>query len=216
MPVIRFGGNGLSKNTTSQQVSAPTTKDNDSVILDNTLQLDQKVRDLQGISQNIVLDASQIAYNAKNFVLTNKSYSVENFIFSPNSVAIIQGSNYPVISPKTDHILIKSDLSQVVIFENIEFYSGNATEIITIYSDSKVMFKNCVFRKDNNKQSAGNSFITIASPAKVSFVGCWFCGTQTLGNVINNAGVANDVSINGGFNTTGRTHLNTTIFGEQT
>jgi hypothetical protein len=46
MPVVRFSGNGLNNNTTSQQVSAPTTKDNKSVILDNTLQLDQKVRNL--------------------------------------------------------------------------------------------------------------------------------------------------------------------------
>lgn len=216
MPVIRFGGNGLNKNTTSQQVSAPTTKDNQAVLFDNTLQLDQKVRNLQGISQNIVIDTSQIKQNTKNYLLTNNSYLLETIQPETNSVAIFQGTNYSIISPKTETITIIGTQSSVLIFENIEFYSSNLSPILTIYANSKVMFKNCVFRKDDNIQNVNDRFIIINSGANVSFVGCWFCGTQTNGNVIYNLGLANDVSANGGFNTTTRNHFNITIFGEQT
>jgi len=215
MPVIRFSGNGLNSNTTSQQVSAPTTKDNKSVILDNTLQLDQKVRNLQGISQNIVLDTSQLNNN-KNYLLTNKTYLVDTFMPQTGDVSIFQGSNYSVLTPKADTITIMGTQSSVLIFENIEFYSGKTNPILTIYEDSKVMFKNCVFRKENNIQNSTDRYVFSGANCQISFVGCWFCGTQTSGNVIYNLGVANDVSINGGFNTTTRNHFNTTIFGEQT
>lgn len=216
MPVIRFGGNGLSKNTTSQQVSAPTTKDNDSVILDNTLQLDQKIRNLQGISQNIVDDGSKINKVGKNYLLTNKTYQIDKIIDIQEKLPIVfQGSNYPVISPKADTILINNSPS-LIVFENIEFYSDKKPTIIKLQNNSKVLFKNCVFRKEANIQDASNNFVEMESGCRASFVGCVFMGTQTLGNVIENLGIANNATINGGFNKTGIFHINTTIFGELT
>lgn len=218
MPVIRFNGNaGQSANKTSQQVSAPTTKLPSPVKLDNDLQLDQSVRNLQQISQNIIIDSSKIQDSSKNLFLTNTTFKVESITPLENiAVSVFQGSNYSVVSPKNDTIKVEG-YGKVLIFENIEFYSaGSSSPLLTIYENSKVMFKNCVFRKDNNIQNPADCYILITDPSKVSFVGCWFCGTQTNGNVINNTGAANDVSINGGFNTTTRFHLNTTIFGEQT
>lgn len=217
MPVVRVGGNGLSKNTTSQQVSAPTTKDNEAVVLDNVLQLDQKVRNILGISQNIVDDASKINKVGKNFLTTNTRFYVDNItqIETNGFPTIIQGSNYPVIEPKNDSILINNS-PQFIIFENVEFFTSFKSPIIKLQNNSKVLFKNCVFRKTANTQVAGNSFVELENGCKANFVGCLFTGTQTLGNVVNNAGVANNATIDGGFNTTGITHNNTTIFGELT
>ena len=86
MPVIRFGGNaGQSTNTTSQQVSAPATNKEKSVGLDNELQLDQKVRDLQQISQNIVIDSSKLKQTDKNLFLTNTTFRIEKVSATGNS-----------------------------------------------------------------------------------------------------------------------------------
>ena len=217
MPVIRFGGNaGQSTNTTSQQVSAPATNKEKSVGLDNELQLDQKVRDLQQISQNIVIDSSKLKQTDKNLFLTNTTFRIEKVSATGNSLSVLQGTNYSVLAPTADTIRVEG-FGKVLIFENIDFYSlGSSTPLLTIYSGSKVLFKNCVFRKDDNTQKAIDCFVSIQTDCNVSFVGCWFCGIQTTGNAINNAGNPNDVSINGGFNTTNRPHNNTTIFGEQT
>ena len=217
MPVIRFNGNaGQSANKTSQQVSAPTTKLPSSVKLDNELQLDQSVRNLQQISQNIVIDSSKIQDSGKNLFFTSGQFKVESVSPIEQAVSIFQGSNYSVLSPNTNTIKVEG-YGKVLIFENIEFYlAGSSFPLLTIYEDSKVMFKNCVFRKDNNIQNPNDCYILIQDPSRVSFVGCWFCGTQTNGSVINNTGVAADVSVNGGFNTTTINHINTTIFGELT
>ena len=216
MPVIRFGGNGLNNNTTSQQVSAPTTKDNQSVVLDNTLQLDQKVRNLQGISQNIVDDGSKINKRGKNYLLTNKTYQLDRITETEGtSPVVLQGSNYPVVSPKQDTILINNSPS-FIIFENIEFYSDKKPAIIKLQNNSKVLFKNCIFRKEANIQDASGNFVEMENGCKASFVGCLFTGTQALGNVVENFGIANNATINGGFNKTGIFHSNTTIFGELT
>jgi len=218
MPVIRFNGNtGQSTNKTSQQVSAPATNKDKAVGLDNELQLDQKIRDLQQISQNIVIDSSKLKTSDKNLLLTNTTFKIENVSTSGNSISVLQGTNYSVVAPTTDTIKVEG-FGKTLVFENIDFYSvGSSSPLLTIYSNSKVLFKNCVFRKDQNIQNATDCFILIQNDCKVSFVGCWFCGTQTNGNVINNSlGIANDVSVNGGFNTTTRFHNNITIFGEQT
>jgi len=218
MPVIRFGGNaGQSINKTSQQVSAAATNQDKGVGIDNELQLDQKVRDLQQISQNIVIDVSKTKQNDKNLLLTNTTFKYENVSSSGNSISVLQGTNYSVVAPTGDTIRVEG-FGKVSIFENIDFYSvGSSSPLLTIYSNSRVLFKNCVFRKDNNIQNANDCYVLIQSGCRVSFVGCWFCGTQTNGNVINNTlGVANDVSVNGGFNTTAINHSNITIFGEQT
>lgn len=217
MPVINLGGEPyLSKNKTSQQVSAPINKDNKEITVDNDLQLDQKIRTVLGISQNICEEFSKINKKGKNLLLTNQPFKVDNLINVEETTPVIfQGSNYPIVSPTEDSFVI-DNYPTATIFENIEFFTSNKEPIIKLQNNSKVLFKNCVFRKTNSTQTSSDSFIYLEANCRASFVGCWFIGTQTAGSVINNAGLANNVSVNGGFNTTTRTHNNTTIFGEIT
>jgi len=208
----------VSKRTTQQKIT-PTKKPNAAVSLDNELQLDSKINQLFSISQNISSTTSDLKLRGnqtnKYLLFTDNEFVVENFSESC-VLQVVQGSNYPVIRPKNSTIIVANSTTPL-IFENVEFYSTSKDPIISIQSNSKVLMKNCVFRKPTNTHpSAGiSSYVDVGATSNVSFVGCWFLGQQSFGSAINNAGVPAAVSINGGFNTTGVGHLNTTGFGEQ-
>lgn len=205
----------------SQQVIGPTVDKPNSIGMDNNLQLDQKVNILFGISNNLIDDISKIKVKPsdtnKNLLISDTPFYLEKLTDSC-VLQIIQGSNYATIFPKNKTIYIGNNTNPShLIIENVEFFSENDYPILDIQLNSKVLFKNCVFRKVINIQGgATSSFVNIASGSKVSFVGCWFIGMQTNGNVIVNAGLPADVTVNGGFNSTTRTHSNATIFGELT
>jgi len=214
MPVIRFQNSGQTTNTTSQQVSKPIDNKNVEVLVDNTLQLDQKIRTILGISNNIVQNQNEIIEDNKNYLLSSNVITIENITKVTDLPCVVQGSNYPIVRPKTNTIVITNSPTPI-IFENIEFFSTNDEPIIKIQNNSKVLFKNCIFRKTNTSQTSVGNYVSVIAGCNVSFVGCWFMGTQTAGNAINNTGIPANVSVNGGFNTTNVVHLNTTIFGEQ-
>lgn len=205
----------------SQQSIGPTIDKPNSVGMDNQLQLDQKVNILFGISNNLIDDISKIKPQGsgpnKNLLMSDTPFYLEKLVDSC-LLQIIQGSNYTTIFPKNKTIYIGNDKNNShIIIENVEFLTDLDEPILNIALNSKVLFKNCVFRKVVNTQAATtSSYITIASGSKVSFVGCWFFGVQTNGVVVSNAGAINDVTINGGYNSTTRNHSNTTIFGELT
>lgn len=207
------------KKRTQQKIS-PTKKTSPAVSLDNELQLDSKVRTLFGVSQNLVSEATEIKVRGtdpqKFLLFTDNAYLFDKFV-DRCDFQVIQGSNYPVVKPAKDSIFIGNGTTPI-IFENCEFFSTKQEPIFSIQSNSKVLFKNCVFRKpDGSHPVAGiSSYISVGATSKVSVVGCWFMGTQANGSAINNAGVPANVTINGGYNTTGVTHLNTTGFGELT
>jgi len=206
---------------TTQQRITPTEKRTKAVELDNELQTDQKINLVLSLSDNIAADASSfVAEPSPNGVyktlLLAGEYQVQNFS-SSTEMQVYQGSNYPVFTPKNNSSIIVES-SSPIIFENLEFYSEQTQAIVSIQSNTKVLFKNCIFRKATNSQTlaAGSCYVAVGSTSKASFVGCWFLNNQTNGSAINNAGAPADVSVNGGYNSTGLPHLNTTSFGELT
>lgn len=90
----------------------------------------------------------------------------------------------------------------------LDFSSTGATLVNLTATANPVVFQNCTF---NKRQGTGGSFIEMAAGAKAVFLGCVFYGAQTVGAVINNAGIAADCGVLGGANLTGIAHVNTTI-----
>lgn len=95
-----------------------------------------------------------------------------------------------------------------VSFESVGY--DNAQVLVAISNNAKVMFRNCSFRKATTD---GGDYVTLTSGSKAVFVGCYWDGTPSSGNRVNNAGVAANVQLIG-VNKTGRPDINVTIVAE--
>jgi hypothetical protein len=95
-----------------------------------------------------------------------------------------------------------------VAFESVG--NDNATTLVSITNNAKVMFRNCSFRKATGDEG---DYVTLESGSKAVFVGCYWDGTPNAGNRVNNAGVAANVQLIG-VNKTGRPDVNVTIVAE--
>ena len=95
-----------------------------------------------------------------------------------------------------------------VAFESVG--NDNSDVLVAISNDAKVMFRNCSFYKSVGDEG---DYVTLESGSKAVFVGCYWDGTPTTGNRVNNAGVAANVQLIG-VNKTGRPDVNVTIVAE--
>lgn|SRR3990167_4002086 len=91
--------------------------------------------------------------------------------------------------------------------------SDNADPLVSISATSRVRFVGCTFER--LPLAAGN-YVSILAGGRASFVACDFLGVQTAGAVVNNAGIAANVIVQGGFNLTSRAHVAVTTISELT
>jgi hypothetical protein len=103
---------------------------------------------------------------------------------------------------------------EVVRITGMQFKS-ELSPMVSITAGTYVIFTDCTFLKP--EPAVTTSFVAIAATAKASFIGCEFGPTKaTAGFVINNAGAALNVYVQGGVNLTGQLHNNVTIISELT
>lgn len=88
---------------------------------------------------------------------------------------------------------------------------GALAFLVAVSNNATVVFQNCRFRK---KATDTGDYVTLTSGCKAHFIGCFFEGTPSVGNVVNNAGAALNCFIIGCSNKTGRVHVNVTTLAE--
>ena len=107
----------------------------------------------------------------------------------------------------------KIDTTGVIRISGLRFNSGSQDSLVTVSATSTVVFTDCVFNKPDPAPTT--AFVSIASGGKASFIGCHFTPAKTdAGFVVDNAGVALNVYLSCGVNSTGQAHNNVVVFGE--
>lgn len=95
------------------------------------------------------------------------------------------------------------------------WFKGSDAQTLVAIADAgaTAIFQGCRFSKPSG---VTGSYVTMVAGSRAHFIGCLFDGAQTVGNVVNNAGVPADAFSIGCSNKTGRLHANVTTIAETT
>lgn len=175
-------------------------------------QQQQQARGAAGIGVSLLGD--RVVYPGEQLLEPRVTGNSLFLLAGPHAGATLTKPNTRIVGAPGARILRLVTAQADCSFEGVTFARGdnNEARLVDIAAAATVLFHNCRFEKT---ASDAGEFVRLAAGARAHFVGCVFGPAMAAGNVVNNAGVAANVSIIGS-NKTGQAHVNVTILAETT
>jgi hypothetical protein len=176
-----------------------------------TDQQQQQARTAAGIGVSLLGD--RVVYPGEQLLESKVAGNSLFLLAGPHAGATLTKPNTRIVGAPGARILRLVTAQADCCFEGVIFARGddNAARLVDLAAAATVLFHNCRFEKS---ASDAGEFVRLAAGARAHFIGCVFGPAMAAGNVVNNAGVAGNVSIVGCSNKTGQAHVNVTILSE--